>query len=118
MPILRRILPIMHRVAILALDAVVSLDMAIPAQVFGTYPELPYRATLCAPTPGPVRTAAGFDVVAQAGLKAVARADTVIVPGFTPHRAPPDPVLRALRSAADRGGRMVSICTGAFALAA
>ena len=119
MPILRRILPIMHRVAILALDAVVSLDMAIPAQVFGAYPELPYRATLCAPVPGPVRTTAGFEVVAEGGLRTVARADTVIVPGFEPHHPPPpDDVLRALRSAADRGSRVVSICTGAFALAA
>src|SRR5918998_1093144 len=119
MPILRRILPIMHRVAILALDAVVSLDMAIPAQVFGAYPELPYRATLCAPTPGPVRTTAGFEVVAEGGLRTVSRADTVIVPGFEPHPPPPpDAVLRALRSAGDRGSRVVSICTGAFALAA
>src|ERR687895_366098 len=89
MPILRRILPIMHRVAILALDAVVSPDMAIPAQVFGAYPELPYRATLCAPTPGPVQTTAGFEVVAEGGLRTVSRADTVIVPGFEPHRPPP-----------------------------
>jgi len=109
----------MHRVAILALDAVVSLDMAIPAHVFGAYPELPYRVTLCAAEPGPVRTTAGFTVVAEAGLRAVARADTVIVPGFEPHHVPPpDSVLRALRSASDRGKRMVSICTGAFALAA
>jgi transcriptional regulator GlxA family with amidase domain len=119
MTILRRILPTMHRVAILTLDAVVSLDMAIPAQVFGTYPELPYRATLCAPTPGPVRTTAGFDIVPEAGLRTVTRADTVIVPGFEPHdRPPPDAVLSVLRSAADRGARVVSICTGAFALAA
>jgi transcriptional regulator GlxA family with amidase domain len=109
----------MHRVAILALDAVVSLDMAIPAQVFGSYPELPYRTTLCAAAPGPVRTTAGFEVVAEAGLRAAARADTVVVPGFEPHLAPlPDEVLRTLRSATDRGARVVSICTGAFALGA
>jgi transcriptional regulator GlxA family with amidase domain len=108
-----------HRVAILALDAVVSLDMAIPAHVFGSYPELPYRTTLCAAAPGPVRTTAGFEVVAEAGLRAAARADTVVVPGFEPHLVPlPDDVLRTLRSAADRGARVVSICTGAFALAA
>jgi transcriptional regulator GlxA family with amidase domain len=119
MSILRRILPIMHRVAILALDAVASLDVAIPGQVFGSYPELPYRATLCAAAPGPVRTTAGYEVVAKAGLRTVARADTVIVPGFEPHHPPPpEPVLDALRSAADRGKRVVSICTGAFALAA
>jgi transcriptional regulator GlxA family with amidase domain len=109
----------MHRVAILALETVVSLDLAIPAQVFGSYAELPYRVTLCAAEPGPVRTSAGFPVVAQAGLGAVARADTVIVPGYNPPERPlPDAVLRALRSAADRDRRVVSICTGAFALAA
>jgi transcriptional regulator GlxA family with amidase domain len=109
----------MHRVAILALDAVVSLDLAIPAQVFGYEDEAPYRVTLCGARPGNVRTKAGFDVVARAGLGAVARADTVVIPGFVPvHRVPPEPVLDALRRAADRGTRMVSICTGAFALAA
>jgi len=106
----------MHRVAILALPTVVALDLAIPAQVFGHYPELPYRTTLCARRPGPVRTGSGFDVVAQDGLEALAGADTVVVPGFQPHDRPlPADVLEALRSAR---GRRVSICTGAFALAA
>jgi transcriptional regulator GlxA family with amidase domain len=109
----------MHRVAILALDTVVSLDLAIPAQVFGYPDEAPYRVTLCAPSPGNVRTSGGYDVVARAGLRALVRADTVVVPGFTPtSRAIPDPVLEALRKATGRGTRVVSICTGAFALAA
>jgi transcriptional regulator GlxA family with amidase domain len=119
MTILRRILPPMHQVAILALDTVVSLDLAIPAQVFGYHDEAPYRVTLCAPSPGNVRTTGGYDVVARAGLRAVVRADTVVVPGFAPtSRAIPDPVLEALRKATGRGTRVVSICTGAFALAA
>src|SRR5918996_661331 len=109
----------MHRVAILALDTVVSLDLAIPAQVFGYEDEAPYRVTLCAARPGTVRTSGGYDVLARAGLAAVARADMVVVPGFTPpDRVPPAPVLDALRRAAGRGKRVVSICTGAFALAA
>jgi transcriptional regulator GlxA family with amidase domain len=108
-----------REVAVLALDAVVPLDLAIPAQVFGNYPELPYRLTICATAAGPVPTSAGFAVVAVAGLEALARADTVLVPGFEPHlRAPDPPVLDALRGAHARGARMVSICTGAFALAA
>lgn len=107
--------PMPHEVAVLALEAVVPLDLAIPAQVFGNYEEVPYRVTVCAPTPA-VRTTAGFTVLAEAGLEALARADTVIVPGFSPHlRALEPSVLDALRSAR---GRMVSICTGAFALAA
>ena len=54
----------------------------------------------------------------RSGLDALADADTVIVPGYAPHHEPVTPVLEALRLAAARGGRMVSVCTGAFALAA
>jgi transcriptional regulator GlxA family with amidase domain len=105
-----------HRVAVLALPAVVPLDLGIPAQVFGAYDEAPYALTLCAERPGPVATAAGFAVIADAGLDALAEADTVIVPGFEPHdRELPYAVVAALR---DSPARMVSICTGAFALAA
>ena len=90
-----------------------------PAQVFGNYPEAPYELTVCAATAGPVRTSAGFAVVADAGVEALASADTVLVPGFTPHlRVPSESVLDGLRAAHARGARMVSICTGAFALAA
>jgi transcriptional regulator GlxA family with amidase domain len=109
----------MHRVAILALDAVVPIDLAIPAQIFDGRDGAPYRATLCAAQPGPVRTTTGFEVVATAGLASLRKADTVIVPGFSPHaQRPPEPVLTALRDAVERGQRVVSICTGAFALAA
>ena len=118
MPLFVTILP-MHRIAVLALDAVVPLDLAIPAQVFGELPQTPYEFVVCAEAAGPVRTSAGFEVVAQAGPEALATADTVLVPGL---RAAPAgagrAVLDALRAAHERGARMVSICTGAFALAA
>ena len=53
------------------------------------------------------------------GLEALERADTVIVPGVPdPHADPPEPVLAALRAAHARGARVISICSGAFALAA
>lgn len=42
----------------------------------------------------------------------------MIVPGFEPIRRPPESALGALAQARDRGKRVVSICTGAFALAA
>ncbi|GAB7192963.1 helix-turn-helix domain-containing protein [Kineococcus sp. NUM-3379] len=109
----------MHRVAVLALDDVVALDLAIPAQVFGHREQVEYSLTLCGVRPGPVRTTTGFPVVAGAGLGALRRADTVVVPGFEPHLRPPPPeVLDALSSAHARGRRVMSICTGAFALAA
>jgi transcriptional regulator GlxA family with amidase domain len=116
MPISGTIPPMRHHVAILALDEVVTLDLAIPAQVFAGYDLAPYRATLCAETAGPVRTNAGFSVLAERGLDALAEADTIVVPGFErTERELPPPVLAALRAAP---ARKVSICTGAFALAA
>jgi transcriptional regulator GlxA family with amidase domain len=106
----------MHTVAVLALEDVVILDLAIPTQVFGSYPGAPYRALLCAETPGPVRTNAGYDVVAEHGLEALAGADTIVVPGFRrTERELAPATLAALR---ESPARKVSICTGAFALAA
>ena len=108
-----------HHVVVLALPDAVLFDMAIPAQVFGHVDERAhYRLTVCAARAGPVPTTTGFDVHAPAGLDAIAAADTVVVPGFYPLDLPPEPVVTALRGAADRGTRIVSICTGAFALAA
>ena len=109
------ILPTCIAIAVLALDAVVPLDLAIPAQVFGTYDEAPYTVTVCAPAPM-IQTTAGFTITAQAGLEALLDADTVIVPGFVDHLVvPPD---ACSKRCARRPARMVSICTGAFALAA
>src|SRR5207253_9246616 len=52
-------------------------------------------------------------------LSSLAQADTVVVPGVTDlNRSVPDPVLRGIRRAAERGARVASICTGAFVLAA
>ena len=66
----------MHRIAVLALDAVVPLDLAIPAQVFGTYAETPYRVTVCAAAAGPSRTTAGFAIIAEAGARGARGAPT------------------------------------------
>jgi transcriptional regulator GlxA family with amidase domain len=103
-----------HRVAVLALDDVIPLDLAIP---IGVFKHASYRMRLCGPT-SPVRTTAGFTINPEGGLRILAGADTVVVPGYRPHAAPLDPtVLAALRRAHARGARMISICVGAFALA-
>ncbi|MGY4275461.1 transcriptional regulator GlxA family with amidase domain [Streptomyces sp. M18.1] len=108
-----------HRVAVLVLDDVLPLDLGIPAQVFIAVPGDPYELILCGRTAGSVRTAAGFAVTVAAGLEAVRGADTVVVPGYAPHlRELSADVLAALAGAHARGRRLVSICTGAFALAA
>jgi transcriptional regulator GlxA family with amidase domain len=107
-----------HRVAILVVDGVLPLDFGIPAQVFLERPWLPYRTTLCGERPQ-IAVATGYSLVVPGTLADVRRADTVIVPGVIDHgRVFSDDVLDALRYVHRRGRRVVSICTGAFALAA
>ncbi|WP_026874343.1 helix-turn-helix domain-containing protein [Jiangella gansuensis] len=108
-----------HEVVVLALEAVVPLDLSIPAQVFADRHPTPYRVTVCAATPGDVVTTAGFSLRVAGDLSTLQLADTVVVPGFWPHTTSPgDAVLEALAAAHRRGARLISICTGAFALAA
>jgi AraC family transcriptional activator FtrA len=109
----------MHHVVILALPAVVAFDLAVPVQVFGHPDEHDrYRVTLCTPAPGLVPTMTGFEISVRAGLEALGTADSVVVPGYVPHATPAIEVIEALRAAAGRGARLISVCTGAFALAA
>ncbi|SEF19915.1 Transcriptional regulator GlxA family, contains an amidase domain and an AraC-type DNA-binding HTH domain [Amycolatopsis pretoriensis] len=105
-----------HRVTVLALPGVLALDVGIPVQVFGSDPN--YELTVCADRrPVPVG-GGGLTIAAGAGLEALPGAKTVIVPGYDDVGTPPAAeVLDALRAAHARGARIVSICTGAFALA-
>ena len=109
----------MHAVVALALPAVEAFDLAIPAQVFGD-PGLPerYSFTVCTPAPGLVPCTTGYALHTGHGLEALAAADTIVVPGYLPLEDPGEQVCSALRQAAARGARVVSVCTGAFALAA
>jgi transcriptional regulator GlxA family with amidase domain len=109
-----------HRVAVLALDRVVAFDLSIPAQIFGHQDERDrYRLTVCGEQPGPVRTSTGFAIVADHGLDAVREADTIVVPGIEDDGIPPQSAtVDVLRAAEQSGARMISICTGAFVLAA
>ncbi|WP_425547640.1 helix-turn-helix domain-containing protein [Actinokineospora diospyrosa] len=111
----------MHTVSVLAYDGMSPFELGIVTEVFGLHrPELDidwYRLLICAD--GPVRVVGGAMMHAENDLAALAAADTVIIPGVADVRAPvPAPVVAALRSAHTRGARLVSICSGAFALAA
>lgn len=107
-----------HRVVALALEPLVLLDLAAPAHLFGHLGAGRYSFALAGVSAAPVMTSSGFPVDVQAGLGALAKADTIVVPGYLGTTRPPDErALRALRRAAARGARVMSICTGAFALA-
>ncbi|HEV7481820.1 MAG TPA: helix-turn-helix domain-containing protein [Solirubrobacterales bacterium] len=112
----------MHRVVALCLDGLVAFDLTAPAQAFGLAARPSgdplYAFSTCSVGGDEVRTTSGFGVSPQAGLGALRRAETVVVPGYAGLlEAPPKEALAALRAAAHRGARVLSVCTGAFALA-
>jgi transcriptional regulator GlxA family with amidase domain len=110
-----------HRIAALCLDGLVAFDLSAAAEVFDLAwrsGRPAYELSACSVEPGSVATTTGFTVGDLDGLEAIERAETVIVPGYLDvFQPPPEPALEALRAASARGARMVSICTGAFALA-
>jgi transcriptional regulator GlxA family with amidase domain len=116
----------MHRIAVLLLPPVVGFDAAIAPTLFSYASDVDgnalYDVVTCALTRGPVTATTGFDVVPAAGPEALATADTVVVPGTRYAPARVDGVLAPEATAAFAlirpGTRLVSICTGAFVLAA
>ncbi len=107
-----------HRVVAVVLEGVRVLDLAAPAHFFGHLGPPRYAFDLAAVEPGAVRGSSGFEIVVEHGLDALEEADTIVVPGYGPtDRTPPEALLDALRAAAGNGARVMSICTGAFALA-
>jgi transcriptional regulator GlxA family with amidase domain len=119
-------MPRPHRVVILLLPPVVGFDAAVAPTLFGAALDddgVPlYDVVACGLTREPISTTSGFGIVPEAGAEALATADTVVIPGT---RYPPvrtDGTLPADAAAALEsirpGTRLVSICTGAFVLAA
>lgn len=112
----------MHRVAVLCFDGLVAFDLTAPAQAFMLAARLGgeplYEISVCTADGAPVRTTSGFEVSPGAGPEALRRADTLVVPGYAGIlEPPPAEALAAIRDAAERGARLMSVCTGAFALA-
>jgi AraC family transcriptional activator FtrA len=113
-----------HRVAALVTEGMAPFELSSVIEVFGLpRPEIDgpwYTLDVCSDRPGAaLRMTGGFTLSAEHGLDVLAEADTVIVPAVVdPRTGPGDDVVRSLRTAHARGARVVSICSGAFALAA
>ncbi|MFK0100795.1 GlxA family transcriptional regulator [Streptomyces sp. NPDC091040] len=109
-----------HRVVVLAVDGVYPFELSIPNRVF-PYAEGAYEVVTCAATGDrTVRTNADFTISVEHGPEALERADTVIVPPYDAACVSaelPAP-LRAALARIRPGTRIVSICSGAFILAA
>lgn len=111
-----------HRVVILAVDEVIGYDLHIPPQVFGAAGQDRYDVRICGVDEQPVRLTAGYTAVLEHGPEALETADTVVIPGTTVsgprwHGVLPDALADAL-ARIPRHARLMSICTGAFVLAA
>jgi AraC family transcriptional regulator, transcriptional activator FtrA len=117
-------MPREHLVAVHAFDGIASFELGVAVEVFALpRPELTvpwwYDFAVCAERPGRLRAVGGFGLDVDHGLDVLARADTVVLPGTPdPHADPSAELLDALRAAHARGARLMSICSGAFVLAA
>jgi transcriptional regulator GlxA family with amidase domain len=104
-------------------ERVAAFELGIVCQVFGldrSDDGLPrHDFAVCGVAPGLVPTTSGFAVEVSHGLERVGAADLVAVPAWPTLDAPVEPaILDALRQAERRGATILSICSGAFALAA
>ncbi|MFE9728659.1 GlxA family transcriptional regulator [Streptomyces sp. NPDC005794] len=116
-----------HRVAVLALDGVMPMDLGIAARVFNealdpTGARL-YSVTTCSLGGHPVRTNEGFRIVVDDDESLLERADTVVIATQEPGEqllATGDLPARVAAALARIGPRtrIVSLCTSAFLLAA
>lgn len=112
-----------HRVVAVAYHGLCTFEFGITVEIFALpRPEVRapwYAFTVCSLEAGPVRAAGGVTVHAGKGLRALSRADTIVIPGWRDaDERPPEALLNALRRAYQRGARVVSICSGVFVLAA
>ncbi|MEZ6137574.1 MAG: transcriptional regulator FtrA [Pirellulaceae bacterium] len=115
-------LPRNLNVVAVAYDRLAFFEFGIAVEVFGLpRPDINpwYRFATCTAESGPIRTLAGISLQIDRGLKTLDRAGTIIIPGWRDiDERPPEALLRALRRAHDRGARVMSLCSGAFVLAA
>ena len=117
----------MHSVAILAYDGMSGFESGLAAEIFGIT-ELPemfsagiarpwYSVALCSEAPE-VRMLGGATVRTSHGLADLVAADTVVIPSVDVTATTSPALVEAITAARARGARLVSICSGAFALAA
>ena len=113
-----------HRVVALVTHGVAPFELGVACEVFGLErPEIidpwPYELLLASPEEPPVRTSVGFTLGGIEPLDALERADTIVIPAWSSaaHEPPDEATITALQRAHARGARILTVCSGAFALA-
>ncbi|MFF2080360.1 helix-turn-helix domain-containing protein [Kitasatospora sp. NPDC058162] len=112
----------LRNVVTVVLEEVHPFELGVACEVFGldrTADGLPgYDFALAGARPGPHATHSGFAVDVPYGPERLAAADLVVVTASDIRGEYPEPLLAALRGVVARGGRVLSICSGAFVLGA
>ncbi|NUQ98418.1 MAG: helix-turn-helix domain-containing protein [Streptomyces sp.] len=113
-----------HQVAVIVDEGTNPFEVGVATELFGLpRPELGlagplYEVTVCAPAREVRMNHGFFTLTGVPGLDAVDGADTLVVPGRPDNVVPrAEAVLEAIRRTHARGARVVSFCTGTFALA-
>jgi transcriptional regulator GlxA family with amidase domain len=113
---------VLRNVAVLAFEGVAPFELGVLCEGFGIdrtsdgVPAIDFA--VCAVDDRPMRTSMGFSIQAEHGLDRLEEADLIGVPAIPRGGLPPEPVIAALRAAYERGARLLSCCSGAFALGA
>jgi transcriptional regulator GlxA family with amidase domain len=121
----------LESVAVVVPQNCAPFELGVLCEVFGTDRSedgLPvYDFNVCSSRTEPIRTRRGFTLQVEHGLDRVATADLVAIPAY--HDDQPDgsfadtdagltpEELDAVRAAHERGAMVLSVCSGAFALA-
>lgn len=113
---------VQHKVAVLAYEGLNTFDFGIAVGLFGLLlPEADqlYSVAACGLGKRPLPASGSVLVMPRRGLAYTQQADTIVIPGWcNPDVLPSPRLVRMLRMAHQRGARLVSICSGAFVLAA
>ncbi|MEP6477805.1 MAG: helix-turn-helix domain-containing protein [Rhodoglobus sp.] len=108
------------KVVLLAIPGTAPFEYGVVCEVFGIDradsggPTFDF--TIATAEPGPVRTSLGYDMIINNDLSPAADADLIAVPAHT-IEAIDERYLEVIRAAEARGAWVLSVCSGAFALA-
>ena len=113
---------VLRDVVALVADGFSAFELGVVCEVFGydrSAQGLPsYDFAVVAVEEPPLRCPQGFRLETEHRLDRAASADLVVVPAWrSMDERPPEGLLQAVRDAVDRGARVLSVCSGAFALA-
>ncbi len=101
---------------------VAAFELGVLSEVFGmdrSDDGLPvYEFRVAAVDPPPLMTDAGFSIDTPYRIDELETADLIAIPAWRFDHEPSADLVDALRRAVDRGARVMSVCTGAFVLAA